>query len=154
MWVSNLILLTLSVEVSRAAPVNRQAIIGIFDAVTGLTHGIGDVLEDIALDDDDNDVVIVDRKDLELESNEEEDDKEVYDSNEVIDGLFESLRQFTTQVGKLAHVVGDRLEDRRGNVVRLADRVDSQVDTDYPIDTFGIHSTIYINRSKIWERAS
>ena len=113
-------------NVSRASPVNRQAIIGIFDAVTGLTHGIGDVLEDIAVDDDDNDVVIVDRKDLELESNEEEEEEE-YDSSEVIDGLFDSLRQFTTQVGKLAHVVGDRMEDRRGNVVKLADRVDSQV---------------------------
>ena len=42
-------------------------------------------------------------------------------------GLFDSLRQFTQNVGKLVNIVGDRLEDRRGEVVRVASNVDSQV---------------------------
>ena len=42
-------------------------------------------------------------------------------------GLFDSLRHFTKQVGKLVSVVGDRLDDRRGDVVRIAGNVDTQV---------------------------
>ena len=45
----------------------------------------------------------------------------------VVVGLFDSLRQFTKQVGKLVSVVGDRMDDRRGDVVRIADNVDTQV---------------------------
>ena len=42
-------------------------------------------------------------------------------------GLFDSLRMFTQNVGKLVNIVGDRLEDRRDGVVRVASEVDSQV---------------------------
>ena len=34
---------------------------------------------------------------------------------------------FTQNVGKLVNIVGDRLEDRRDGVVRVASEVDSQV---------------------------
>ena len=42
-------------------------------------------------------------------------------------GLFDSLRQFTKQLGKLVNTVGDRLDDRRQDVVRIAGEVDTQV---------------------------
>ena len=42
-------------------------------------------------------------------------------------GLFDSLRQFTKQLGKLVNKVGDRLDDRREDVVRIAGEVDTQV---------------------------
>ena len=51
----------------------------------------------------------------------------VVSGSKVVVGLFDSLRQFTNQVGKLVNVVGDRLDDRRGDVVRIAGDVDSQV---------------------------
>ena len=47
--------------------------------------------------------------------------------SEVVVGLFDSLRMFTQNVGKLVNIVGDRLEDRRDGVVRVASEVDSQV---------------------------
>ena len=132
MWVSRIIIVScFIIGQSRGAPVSRDAIMGLFDAVSGLTHGIGDVLEDISVDDNNDDaVVVVDRKDLDsLESNEEleEEDDDNYDSDEVVDGLFQSLKQFTKQVGKLAHVVGNRLDSRRGNVETMAHRVEHQV---------------------------
>ena len=40
--------------------------------------------------------------------------KHVVSGSKVVVGLFDSLRQFTNQVGKLVNVVGDRLDDRRG----------------------------------------
>ena len=45
----------------------------------------------------------------------------------VVVGLFDSLRQFTKQLGKLVNTVGDRLDDRRQDVVRIAGEVDTQV---------------------------
>ena len=47
--------------------------------------------------------------------------------SEVVVGLFDSLRMFTQNVGKLVNIVGDRLEDRRDGVVKVASEVDSQV---------------------------
>merc|ERR550534_149481 len=53
-------------------------------------------------------------------------------------------RQFTKQVGKLVSKVGDRLDDRRGDVVRIAGNVDTQVHQlgqgirDWKIKTFGL----------------
>ena len=46
-------------------------------------------------------------------------------------GLFDSLRQFTKQLGKLVNTVGDRLDDRRQDVVRIAGEVDTQVQQIY-----------------------
>ena len=42
-------------------------------------------------------------------------------------GLFDSLRDLTQNVGKLVSIVGDRLDDSRGDVVRIASDVDTQV---------------------------
>merc|ERR1711902_326342 len=60
------------------------------------------------------------------EDEDEEDDEESVGSQVVV-GLFHSLRQFTQNVGKLVNIVGDRLDDRRDHVVKVASNVDSQV---------------------------
>merc|ERR1711879_1097485 len=104
----------------------RDTIVGLFDAVTGLTHGLGDVIQDF---------------DVGLDDEKKEEDLNL--GSKVVVGLFDSLRQFTKQVGNLVNVVGDRLDDRRGDVVRIAGDVDSQVHNlgqgirNWKIKTFG-----------------
>merc|ERR1711902_453430 len=81
------------------------------------------------------------RKDI---ADTENDEKDPSLGSTVVVGLFDSLRQFTKQVGKLVSVVGDRMDDRRGDVVRIADNVDTQVHNlgqgikDWKIKTFGL----------------
>merc|ERR1712198_505807 len=48
-------------------------------------------------------------------------------TKEAIIGLFDTLVDFTKQVGKLVNIVGDRLDDRRDDVVKIATSVDDQV---------------------------
>merc|ERR1712198_463447 len=49
------------------------------------------------------------------------------ESETVVLGLFDTLVDFTKQVGKLVNIVGDRLDDRRDDVVKIATSVDDQV---------------------------
>ena len=51
----------------------------------------------------------------------------------VMVGLFDSLRDLTQNVGKLVSIVGDRLDDSRGDVVRIASDVDTQVPFSYKL---------------------
>ena len=121
----------------------KDAIIGLFDAVTGITQGLGEAIQDfepsLDVEDKENDLR---RKDINQDSDEKDPNlgmlgrisqgillifsKNVLGSQVVV-GLFDSLRQFTKQVGKLVSKVGDRLDDRRGDVVRIAGNVDTQV---------------------------
>merc|ERR1712012_722202 len=107
----------------------QDTIVGLFDAVTGLTHGIGDVIEQFGDGFDqrrpENITTIVTWGVNATEDAEENDEESV--GSEVVVGLFDSLRMFTQNVGKLVNIVGDRLEDRRDGVVRVASEVDSQV---------------------------
>merc|ERR1712142_1367334 len=100
--------------------VTKEAIIGIFDTVSGLTHGIGDVLEEFEHGlNDDNETVIEKKQDVEEDPADE--------GETVVLGLFDTLVNFTKQVGKLVNIVGDRLDDRRDDVVKIATCVDDQV---------------------------
>merc|ERR1712025_1361006 len=99
--------------------VTKDAIIGIFDAVSGLTHGIGDVLEEFEHGLNDNETVIERKQDVEEDPEDE--------GETVVLGLFDTLVDFTKQVGKLVNIVGDRLDDRRDDVVQIATCVDDQV---------------------------
>jgi len=119
----------------------KDAIIGLFDAVTGITQGLGEAIQDfepsLDVEDKENDLR---RKDI----NQDSDEKDPNLGSQVVVGLFDSLRQFTKQVGKLVSKVGDRLDDRRGDVVRIAGNVDTQVHQlgqgirDWKIKTFGL----------------
>merc|ERR1712064_220831 len=106
-------------EAVSSSNVTKDAIIGIFDAVSGLTHGIGDVLEEFEHGLNDNETVI------EKKQNVEEDPAD--EGETVVLGLFDTLVDFTKQVGKLVNIVGDRLDDRRDDVVKIATCVDDQV---------------------------
>ena len=103
----------------------KDAIIGLFDAVTGITQGLGEAIQDfepgLDVEDKKNDLR---RKDINQDSDDEKDSNL---GSQVVVGLFDSLRQFTKQLGKLVSKVGDRLDDRRGDVVRIAGNVDTQV---------------------------
>merc|ERR1712130_379981 len=99
--------------------VTKDAIIGIFDAVSGLTWGIGDVLEEFEHGLNDNETVIEKKQDVEEDPADE--------GETVVLGLFDTLVDFTKQVGKLVNIVGDRLDDRRDDVVQIATCVDDQV---------------------------
>merc|ERR1712020_533578 len=68
---------------------------------------------------------ILERKDLIAEDEGSDSDSSL--GSTVVVGLFDSLRQFTKQLGKLVNTVGDRLDDRRQDVVRIAGEVDTQV---------------------------
>merc|ERR1711971_1240715 len=113
------------------------------DAITGITQGIGDAIQGFepGLTDLEDNTTDLRRKDI---TDTESDEKDPSLGSTVVVGLFDSLRQFTKQVGKLVSVVGDRMDDRRGDVVRIADNVDTQVHNlgqgirDWKIKTFGL----------------
>merc|ERR1712025_942435 len=86
-------------------------------AFSGLTHGIGDVLEEFEHGLNDNETVIEKKQDVEEDP----------EGEAVVLGLFDTLVDFTKQVGKLVNIVGDRLDDRREDVVQIATCVDDQV---------------------------
>merc|ERR1711976_922496 len=73
-------------------------------------------------DDDETDVERIDvNKKVQTEN------EESSSAGNVMVGLFDSLRDLTQNVGKLVNIVGDRLDDSRGDVVRIATDVDTQV---------------------------
>merc|ERR1711953_1042878 len=59
-----------------------------------------------------------------LNDEEQEEEDATLGSSAVV-GLFDSLRNLNRQVGKLVGRVGDTLNDRRDNVVRLASNLDT-----------------------------
>merc|ERR1712038_489165 len=117
---------------------SQDAIVGLFDAVSGLTHGIGDVIQQFdpsianknsPISTNETSLDILERKDLIVDDEGSDSDSSL--GSTVVVGLFDSLRQFTKQLGKLVNKVGDRLDDRREDVVRIAGKVDTQVQQIY-----------------------
>merc|ERR1711953_1259327 len=104
----------------------QDTILGVFDTVTGLTYGLGglfqqfeDGFEKIRPQ---SDTSVTNKVFLNDEEQEEED--ATLGSSAVV-GLFDSLRNLNRHVGKLVGRVGDTLNDRRDNVVRLASNLDT-----------------------------
>merc|ERR1712165_289302 len=104
----------------------QDTIVGVFDTVTGLTYGLGglfqqfeDGFEKIRPQ---SDTSVTNKVFLNDEEQEEED--ATLGSSAVV-GLFDSLRNLNRHVGKLVGRVGDTLNDRRDNVVRLASNLDT-----------------------------
>ena len=109
------------------------AILGVFDTVTGFTYGLEGIFEQfedgfkkIRPQSDSTLTKKVSQNAEDQEEEEEEEDDSTLGSIAVV-GLFDSLRNFNRQVGKLVGKVGDTLTDRRGNVERLASNIDSGV---------------------------
>merc|ERR1712038_941130 len=125
---------------------SQGAIVGLFDAVSGLTHGIGDVIQQFdpsianknssisTLSTNETSLDILERKDLIADDEGSDSDSSL--GSTVVVGLFDSLRQFTKQLGKLVNKVGDRLDDRRQDVVRIAGEVDTQVQQIYSSSSY------------------
>merc|ERR1712014_288557 len=112
----------------------EDAILGVFDTVTGFTYGLEGIFEQFEdgfkkirpqSDSTVTKKVSQNAEDQEEEEEEEEDDSTL--GSDAVVGLFDSLRNFNRQVGKLVGKVGDTLTDRRGNVERLASNIDSGV---------------------------
>ena len=113
----------------------EDAILGVFDTVTGFTYGLEGIFEQFEdgfkkirpqSDSTVTKKVSQNAEDQEEEEEEGEEDDSTLGSDAVV-GLFDSLRNFNRQVGKLVGKVGDTLTDRRGNVERLASNIDSGV---------------------------
>merc|ERR1711953_1384548 len=133
----------------------QDTIVGVFDTVTGLTYGLGglfqqfeDGFEKIRPQ---SDTSVTNKVFLNDEEEEEEEDATLGSSAVV--GLFDSLRNLNRQVGKLVGRVGDTLNDRRDNVVRLASNLDTGLKNvgsgfhDWREENFGIT----LRRKKVTE---
>merc|ERR1712014_540760 len=130
----------------------EDAILGVFDTITGFTYGLEGIFEQFEdgfkkirpqSDSTVTKKVSQNAEDQEEEEEEGEEDDSTLGSIAVV-GLFDSLRNFNRQVGKLVGKVGDTLTDRRGNVERLASNIDSGLKNvgenfqDWKEDNFGI----------------
>merc|ERR1711874_579098 len=111
---------------TRSTNLTQYAILGLFDTVTGLTHGIGGIFEQF----EDGFERIKPKNNTILNkvyvSDEEEDDDTSLGSTAVV-GLFDSLRNLNKQVGKLVGVLGHTLTDRREDVEKIATNVDTRL---------------------------
>ena len=96
---------------------------GIFDTVTGLTRGVGEVFDQF----DDGFQRINPKVTTDDEEESDDDDNESSDGSNAVVGLFDSLRFFNRQFGKIVDTVGDTLTDRRDNVEDAASNLDSRV---------------------------
>merc|ERR1712038_626926 len=131
----------------------EDAILGVFDTVTGFTYGLEGIFEQFEdgfkkiRPQSDSTVTKKVSQNAEDQEEQEEEEEEEDDStlgSDAVVGLFDSLRNFNRQVGKLVGKVGDTLTDRRGNVERLASNIDSGLKNvgenfqDWKEDNFGI----------------
>merc|ERR1712038_1045622 len=126
----------------------EDAILGVFDTVTGFTYGLEGIFEQF--EDGfkkirpENDSTVTKKVSQNAEDQEEEEEDDSTLGSDAVVGLFDSLRNFNRQVGKLVGKVGDTLTDRRGNVERLASNIDSGLKNvgenfqDWKEDNFGI----------------
>ena len=116
-------------QTEEESSLTQDTIVGVFDTVTGLTYGLGGIFQQFEEGFEkirpQSDTSITNKVALSDEEEEEEEDSTLGSSAVV--GLFDSLRKFNRQVGKLVGRVGDTLSDRRDNVVRLASNLDSGV---------------------------
>ena len=119
---------------SRSTNLTQNTILGLFDTVTGLTHGIGGIFDQFEQGFESirprNQTVLDKVYVSEEEGSGSSVSDEEHDSSlgsKAVVGLFDSLRNLNRQVGKLVGRVGDTLTDRRDNVVRLASNLDTGV---------------------------
>ena len=99
-------------------------IVGLFDGITGLTHGVGGLLDQFEEG--------FDRIRPENETAEQEEPAGNITSSggsQVIVGLFDTLRGLTKVTGELVDRVEDGLTNRRQDVVGLAQTVRGEVGT-------------------------
>merc|ERR1711953_1258206 len=104
----------------------KDTILGVFDTVTGLTYGIGGLFQQF----EDGFEKIRPQSDTSVTNkvflnDEEEEEEDATLGSSAVVGLFDSLRNLNRHVGKLVGRVGDTLNDRRDNVVRLASNLDT-----------------------------
>merc|ERR1712018_50344 len=132
----------------------QDTILGVFDTVTGPTYGLGGLFQQF----EDGFEKIRPQSDTSvtnkvfLNDEEEEEEDATIGSSDVV-GLFDSLRNLNRHVGKLVGRVGDTLNDRRDNVVRLASNLDTGLKNvgsgfhDWREENFGIT----LRRKKVTE---
>merc|ERR1719510_1149552 len=103
----------------------EDTILGVFDTVTGLTYGLGGIFQQF----EDGFEKIRPQSDTSVTNkvflNDEEQEEDANLGSSAVVGLFDSLRNLNRHVGRLVGRVGDTLNDRRDNVVRLASNLDT-----------------------------
>ena len=108
---------------NRSTNLTQNAILGVYDVVTGLTHGVGAIFDQF----EDGFERIRPNKTVinKVSVSDEEDDSSLGSS--AVQGLFSSLRNLNKNVGKLVYIVGDTLTERRDQVEDIASNVDTRV---------------------------
>ena len=119
---------------SRSTNLTQNTILGLFDTVTGLTHGIGGIFDQFEQGFESIrprnqtvlDKVYVSEEEGSGSSVSDEESDSSLGSKAVV-GLFDSLRNLNRNVGKLVDIVGDTLSERREDIADIATNVDTRV---------------------------
>ena len=119
---------------SRSTNLTQNTILGLFDTVTGLTHGIGGIFDQFEQGFESirprNQTVLEKDYVSEEEGSGSSVSDEEHDSSlgsKAVVGLFDSLRNLNRNVGKLVDIVGDTLSERREDIADIATNVDTRV---------------------------
>merc|ERR1712037_914250 len=115
----------------------RSTIVGLFDTVRTLTKGVGGIVDqveegfdEIRSDEEEGEISL--KLDVVLEDNNSSSPTNSSSTSglgsKLVIGIFDALQDLTSDVGRLVGTVEEVLGSKRGDVVKLADRVEENVD--------------------------
>merc|ERR1712037_357208 len=115
----------------------RSTIVGLFDTVRTLTKGVGGIVDqveegfdEIRSDEEEGEISL--KLDVVLEDNNSSSPTNSSSTSglgsKLVIGIFDALQDLTSDVGRLVGTVEEVLGSKRGGVVKLADRVEENVD--------------------------
>merc|ERR1712037_39166 len=115
----------------------RSTIVGLFDTVRTLTKGVGGIVDqveegfdEIRSDEEEGEISL--KLEVVLEDNNSSSPTNSSSTSglgsKLVIGIFDALQDLTSDVGRLVGTVEEVLGSKRGDVVKLADRVEENVD--------------------------